>query len=112
MKAKTIREVLDTLPEKLDKEAAEDVDAVYQFDLKGDQGGQYQLLVRNGTCVVKEGRHDDPHVTLSMAGEDCIRILNGQLSSMTMAMSGRLQIAGDIGLAMQLKSLFPNMVEP
>ncbi len=30
---------------------------------------------------------------------------------MTMAMSGRLQITGDIGLAMQLKSLFPNIVE-
>jgi putative sterol carrier protein len=45
------------------------------------------------------------------AGEDCIRILNGQLSSMTMAMSGRLQITGDIGLAMQLKSLFPNIME-
>jgi putative sterol carrier protein len=112
MKAKTIREVLDALPEKFDKEAAEDVDAVYQFDLRGPQGGQYQLLVRNGTCVVKDGIHSDPHVTLSMAGEDCIRILNGQLSSMTMAMSGRLQITGDIGLAMQLKTLFPNIMEP
>ncbi|MBK9307794.1 MAG: SCP2 sterol-binding domain-containing protein [Nitrospira sp.] len=112
MNAKTIREVLDTLPSKLDKDVAEDVEAVYQFDLKGPQGGQYHLLVQNGTCVVKDGVHSDPHVTLSMAGEDCIRILNGQLSSMTMAMSGRLQIAGDIGLAMQLKSLFPNIVEP
>ena len=44
MKAKTIREVLDALPGKLDKDAAEDVDAVYQFDLQGTQGGQYQLL--------------------------------------------------------------------
>jgi putative sterol carrier protein len=111
MKAKTIREVLDTLPSKLDKEAAEDVDVVYQFDLQGAQGGQYQLLVQNGTCVVKDGIHDDPHVTLTMAGEDSIRILNGQLSRISMAMSGRLQIAGDIGLAMQLKSLFPNIVE-
>ena len=112
MKAKTIREVLDALPGKLDKDAAEDVDAVYQFNLQGTQGGQYQLLVQNGTCVVKDGVHDDPHVTLSIAGEDCIRILNGQLSSMSMAMSGRLQITGDIGLAMQLKSLFPNIAEP
>jgi len=30
---------------------------------------------------------------------------------MTMAISGRLQVTGDIGLAMQLKSLFPNVVE-
>jgi putative sterol carrier protein len=109
MKAKTIKEVLDALPGKLDKEMAEDVDAIYQFDLRGEQGGQYHLLVQNGTCVVKDGIHGDPHVTLSMAGEDCIRVLNGQLSGMTMAMSGRMQVTGDIGLAMQLKSLFPNI---
>ncbi len=109
MKAMIISELFESLPSQLDKEAAEDMDAVYQFDLQGTQSGQYQLLVKNGTCVVKEGIHADPHVTLSMAGEDCIKVLNGQLSGMAMAMSGRLQIAGDIELAMQLKSLFPNM---
>jgi putative sterol carrier protein len=59
--------------------------------------------------MVKDGAHADPHVTLSMTGEDCIKVLNGQVSGMMMAMSGRLQVAGDIGLAMQLKSLFPNI---
>lgn len=111
MKATTVKEVLDSLPSKLDKEAAEDLDAVYQFDLRGNQGGQYHLLVQNGTCVVRDGTHADPHVTLSMTGEDCIGVLNGQFSGMTMAMLGRLQVTGDIGLAMQLKSLFPNVVE-
>lgn len=111
MKATTVKEVFDSLPSKLDKDAAEDLDAVYQFDLRGNQGGQYHLLVQNGTCVVRDGTHADPHVTLSMTGEDCIGVLNGQFSGMTMAMSGRLQVTGDIGLAMQLKSLFPNVVE-
>jgi len=105
----TAKELIDSLPSKLDKEAAEDLDAVYQFDLRGTQGGQYQLFVQNGTCAVKEGTHADPHVTLSMDAEDCKRLLNGQVSGMSIAMSGRLQIAGDIGLAMQLKSLFPNI---
>ncbi|OQW31308.1 MAG: hypothetical protein A4E19_20270 [Nitrospira sp. SG-bin1] len=111
MKPKTIKEVFESLPAKLDKEAAEDLEAVYQFDLRGSQGGQYHLLVQNGACVVKDGTHADPHVTLSMTGEDCIGVLSGKLSGMTMAMSGRLQVTGDIGLAMQLKSLFPNVVE-
>lgn len=111
MKVTTIKDVLHSLPAKLDTHAAEDLDAVYQFDLQGLQGGQYHLLVKNGTCIVKEGVHADPHVTLSMTGEDCIKVLNGQLSGMMMAMSGRLQVAGDVGLAMQLKSLFPTITE-
>jgi putative sterol carrier protein len=109
MKPTTLKELFDSLPSKLDKDAAEDLYAVYQFDLTGEQGGQYQLFVHNGVCAVEEGAHADPHVTLSMDGGDCIRLLNGQLSGMAIALSGRLQIAGDIGLAMQLKSLFPGI---
>lgn len=109
MKPKIIKAFFRSLPAKLDKEAAEDLDAVYQFDLSGPQGGQYLLRIQNGTCVVEEGTHEDPHVTLSMAGEDCIKVLNGQLSGSAIAMSGRLQISGDIGLAMHLKALFPTV---
>lgn len=109
MKPTTIKELFRSLPGHLDTEAAEDLNAVYQFDLSGSQGGQYQLLVRHGTCVVEEGTHASPDVTLSMAGEDCIKVLNGQLSGPAIVMSGRLQISGDVGLAMQLKALFPSL---
>jgi len=109
MKPKTVKEFFQSLPAKLDREAAEDVGAVYQFDLSGPQGGQYLLRIQDGICTIEEGTHTDPHVTLTMASEDCIKVLNGELSGPAIAMSGRLQISGDIGLAMQLKSLFPTV---
>jgi len=109
MKPTTIKEFFYSLPAKLDREAAEDLDVVYQFDLSGSQAGQYLIRIQKGTCTVEEGTHADPHVTLAMASEDCVKVLNGQLSGPAIAMSGRLQISGDIGLAMQLKSLFPSV---
>jgi putative sterol carrier protein len=109
MKPNTVKALFDSLPDQLDRDAARTFDAVYQFDLSGAQGGQYQLFVQNGVCVVKEGIHADPHVTFSMTGDDCVKVLSGQLSGMAMAMSGRLQISGDVGLAMQLKALFPGL---
>ncbi|NWF72076.1 MAG: SCP2 sterol-binding domain-containing protein [Nitrospirae bacterium] len=105
----TVKEFFQRLPGQLDSDAAEDLDAVYQFDLSGAQGGQYILTIREGACQVTEGMHVKPHVVLSMAGEDCIKVLNGQLSGTAAAMSGRLQISGDIGLAMQLRALFPTV---
>jgi putative sterol carrier protein len=109
MKATTIREFFQLLPEEFDADAADDMDAVYQFDLSGTQGGQYVVTVREGTCQVREGVHDDPHVTLSMAGEDCIKVLTGQLSGQMAAMSGKLRVSGDFGLALQLRALFPGI---
>ncbi|HEY6281800.1 MAG TPA: SCP2 sterol-binding domain-containing protein [Burkholderiales bacterium] len=48
------------------------------------------------------------NVTLSMAGEDCIAILEG-MSGMSALLCGRLKIAGDMGLAMQLVAFFPDL---
>ncbi len=109
MNPNTVKDFFQLLPGKLDAEAAEDLDAVYQFDLSGAQGGQYILTIREGACQVTEGLHEDPQVSLSMTGEDCIKILKGQLSGSAVVMSGRLKISGDIGLAMQLKALFPTI---
>jgi putative sterol carrier protein len=106
---KTVRAFFASLAGKLDPEAAEGLDAIYQFDLNGADGGQYQLQIRDGVCQVSEGTHPDPHVTLAMSGEDCLRVLNGQLSGTMVAMSGRLRISGDMGLALQLASLFPSL---
>ena len=109
MNPTTVKEFFQLLPDQLDSDAAEDLDAVYQFDLSGAQGGQYILTIREGACQIAEGLHADPHVVLSMAGEDCIKILKGQLSGTSVAMSGRLKISGDIGLAMRLRALFPTV---
>jgi putative sterol carrier protein len=109
MRAPGLKEFFKQLPSKLDADAAEDLEAVYQFDLSGTQGGQYVLTIREGACQVKEGRHEDPHVILSMAGEDCVKVLNGELSGPAAAMSGRIKISGDLGLAMQLRALFPTI---
>ena len=109
MSPTTVKEFFQLLPGRLDSDAAEDLDAVYQFDLSGAQGGQYILTICEGACQIVEGLHAAPHVVLSMAGEDCIKVLRGQLSGTAVAMSGRLKISGDIGLAMQLKALFPTV---
>jgi len=109
MKQSTVKAVFQSLPAKLDPLAAEDVDAVYQFDLSGPEGGHYLVTVADGRCVVQEGTHPDPHVTFSMGSDDFVKIFNGELSGSAVMMSGRLRVSGDIGLAMQLKSLFPSV---
>ncbi len=105
----TLHDILHALPGRLDAEAAEGLNAVYQFDLSGPQGGQYYLAIEGGVCTVMQGAHPDPHVTLAMSGEDAAKILTGQLSGQMAAMSGRLSVSGDLGLAMQLRGLFPSV---
>lgn len=107
MSRRSIQEIFQKLPAKLDQEAAEGLSAIYQFELSGPQGGEYYLSIDQGACEVIEGTHPEPQVTLAMTSDDCLGVLNGQLNGQSVFMAGRLRITGDLGLAMQLKMLFP-----
>src|SRR5438876_648432 len=90
MSGLAIRTFFEALPSRFHAAAAEGVTAVYQFDLSGDEGGHYQLHIADQTCRVSPGIHPTPDVTLRMAGEDCVAILDGRLNGVSAFLSGRL----------------------
>jgi putative sterol carrier protein len=109
MSETAVYEFFEALPSHFRPEAAAGVNAVYQFDLSGDEGGQYQLHIADRSCRVCAGVHPSPNVTLSMAGKDCVAVLEGRLSGVSALLSGRLKIDGDLGLAMRLAAFFPDL---
>ena len=49
------QQVFDMMPSRFNAAAASGVNATYQFDLTGDNGGTWQVAVANGTCNVSQG---------------------------------------------------------
>jgi putative sterol carrier protein len=109
MSGSDVRAFFEALPSRFHAAAAEGVTAVYQFDVSGDGGGQYQLHIADQTCRVSPGVHPAPNVTLRMAGEDCMAILEGRLTGVSAYLSGRLKMEGDLGMAMRLTAFFPDL---
>lgn len=104
---KTCKEAFEQMPNIFNKEAAKGLDAVYQFDLSGDAGGKWYVTIKNDTCDVKEGTHPSPNITISMAAQDYLDMASGKANGQMLFMSGRLRIAGDLGLALRMQSIFP-----
>lgn len=94
------------MPSRFNKDAAKGLNAIYQFDLSGDAGGKWQVIIKDQSIEVKEGQHPSPNVTLSMAAQDYLDMLAGKLNGQMAFMSGRLRIAGDLGLALKMQGLF------
>ena len=88
-----------------DAEKAEGVDAVIQFDLSGENGGQYWLKIANGTAEGGEGQIEKPNMTLRASAEDWLAVTKGELNPMQAFMSGRLKVQGDMSLALKLQTL-------
>ena len=100
------KQAFDMMPTRFNKEAAKGLNAIYQFDLSGDGGGKWHVIINNDTCEVKEGPAASPSITISMTAQDYLDMLSGKLNGQMAFMTGKLRIAGDMGLALRMQSLF------
>jgi putative sterol carrier protein len=96
---------------RFNKRAAKGLNVIYQLDLSGDNGGKWQVIINNGTCEVKEGPAKSPNITFSMTTEYYLDMISGKLNGQVAFMSGRMRIAGDMGLALRMESLFSESEE-
>jgi putative sterol carrier protein len=90
---------------KADPDRVAGLTATYQFDLSGDDGGQFFITMRDGTGEAGEGAAEEPNITISMTASDFVDVRSGRLDPTMAFMGGRLKIKGDMGLAMKLQSV-------
>ena len=87
-------------------EVAEGVEAVIQYHLTGEEGGDWIIDIRDGKCKVSEGTAENPKMTLTAEASDLRDVLLGKANGMNYFMQGKLKLAGDLNLAMKLTSFF------
>lgn len=97
--------VFDSMIERFDAEEADDMEAVFQFEL--DDADDYHIAINEGACELAAGEHDDATVTLSMDLETLKDIMSGELDGMAAFMQGKIRADGDIMLATKLNQIFP-----
>jgi putative sterol carrier protein len=104
--AAAIQEIFEEMPKHLNPDSAAGVDAVVQFNLTGNGGGNYFVEIRDGAAVVTEGEHPSPNMSMTLSAADYVALTQGKLNSQLAFMNGKLKIAGDMGLAMKIPTLF------
>ena len=86
-----------------DPETAKAIDAVYQFNIEGPDGGTWTVDLQE--CEVYEGEADDAQCTIFCTDEDFVAMQDGSLPAMQAFMQGKLRIEGDMALAMKLQQV-------
>jgi putative sterol carrier protein len=104
--AESVQQIFSEMPNRLNPQAAQGLDCVIQYDLMGDGGGQYHSKIKDGAATITPGPAASPNMTITMNAQDFVDMTSGKLDGMSAFMSGKLRIAGDMGLAMKLQSLF------
>lgn len=85
-------------PEERSKMIA--LDAVFQFNLTGSEEGSWFVDLKEG--ATGGGNHDSADCTVTLDADDFISLYNGDVEGAMLFMSGKLQIDGNMGLALKL----------
>lgn len=101
-----MQEFFDGLEGQFKADKVADLDAVYQFNVGGVGGGSWHADITGGSCDVSQGEAASPSITITVADDDWLSIVNGRLNPQVAFMTGKLKVSGDMGLAMRLQSIF------
>ncbi|XP_019801973.3 hydroxysteroid dehydrogenase-like protein 2 isoform X5 [Tursiops truncatus] len=102
----TFRIVKDSLSDDIVKATQ----AIYQFELSGEDGGTWFLDLKSKGGNVGHGEPSDrADVVMSMSTDDFVKMFSGKLKPTIAFMSGRLKIKGNMALAIKLEKLMNQM---
>ncbi|WP_277374802.1 SCP2 sterol-binding domain-containing protein [Pseudomonas sp. AA-38] len=101
----SVADIVQNMQSKFNSSAAAGLDLVFQFNI--EDGDNYALIVKDGTCAIEQGDNPNANVTLIMDSATLKGITTGETDGMQAFMAGKLRAEGDMMLAMKLGELFP-----
>lgn len=105
----SVQEVFAALPARYQAGPAAQnggLQAAIQFELSGEGGGQYAVVFAGPVCTVETGVTPAPTLTFITSAADFLSLVNGDLNPMQAFMQGKVQLRGDVSLALKLQTLF------
>jgi putative sterol carrier protein len=101
----SVSEIINKIPSAIKPEMISGIDAVIQFQIKGEGGGNWFLTLQDGTASVTEGMAQSPRLTLFANAQDFKNIVSGKLNGTQAFMLGKIKLTGDMNLAMKMVNL-------
>ena len=100
----TVEDLMKRMPSAFLPEKAEGVDAVIQFHL--GEGNDWICTIRDKTCTAERGVAENPKLTVTAEASDYIDMITGKLNPMTAIATKKVELKGDLNLAMKYMNLF------
>jgi len=102
----SVSQIINAMPERFNAEAAGSLDAVLQFCLKGEEGGDWFATIKDGYCTIEAGRHPEPTLSLFMSAKTYVAMAKGETTGQQAFFKRQLRFEGPIALAGRLHRFF------
>ncbi len=105
--ADTPKELMDLLQAKLKEnpDAGKSVNAIFQFLLEGEGGGDWWIDLTKSPSEIGQGKNDGAGCTITMDAADFVAMMKKTANPMVLFMSKKLKVAGDLSLSLKLQNI-------
>lgn len=105
-----VAKIFTAINANLSTELVNKTNAVYQFNVKGEEASTWYLDLRNGSGATGKGEPKEPaDATLTMNSEQFFAMFSGKLKPATAFMTGKLKITGNLQKVMKLEKLMTSL---
>lgn len=107
----SVEAAADWLRKQFDRDAARDIEVRYELELGGAEGGVIAVAIADGRIDVRtQPGSIPPDARFRLAARDFFGILGGTENAELLAMAGRIQVEGELSLAMRFRGFFARRV--
>jgi putative sterol carrier protein len=109
VRAAVLDEVFRRMRRQIRPEKARSTEATIHWRIGGRPGGgddTYETVIKDGTCTVSSRLEHRPRLTVAMSALTFLKLVTGNASVPKLFVTRKVKVDGDIGLAVNLASLF------
>ena len=104
-------EVFEKMDEKFQEFQLHDLYGVFQFNISGDQGGQWHAICSGETCRVSPGHHANPDVVITARDEHVVKLAQGRMNPALALLTRKVKVKGDLALIAKVKGLLSGVIK-
>ena len=104
----TAAEIIRSLPTRFKADKADGFAEIFHFDIEGDNGGQFTVVVKDSTCAVSDGHEGEASCKVSSTDSVYEDVELGRTNPQMAVMMGKIKIS-NIGAMMKFIGLFSRL---
>ena len=104
---KSVEEIFSKIEQKIFDSADElkDYNALFKFNLSGEQGGNWLVDLRPETMGVRK-EDSKADCTFTSSDKNFIKLINREMRPESAILLGKIKLSGNIALAMKIADIF------
>jgi len=112
LRPQTLSQAIEGMGFSFNPQKAGNLDAIIQFHVSGEGGGDWHLDIANGQCRCERGVASNPTLTITTPADVWLAIARKERSGAIALMTGKYKAKGKMRLMLKMDKIFSRQPTP